>query len=212
MTVNADRKETTTNHTNVLDLFLYAAYNRKQVVPSVGAFGLGTAARRKVEDECSEDVKTDAFQKYLERSSQECSVNVSRKYDPTSIWFTKDFSKFVELTREIYEASDRFEKRAARNAADRDSPIAETTTSVKIGELVKMLESLGHTVTFTLTPLRPSEEVSKIWKENEAKAVTSKVDLKRNLSVNAHDKSVTAAGSTVQDSAAKTLEDRIRDL
>lgn len=192
----------TTHHSTILDLFLYAAYNRKRVV-TIRQLGLDTDARRDVEDDCSENVTVNAFCKYLKLSSQECSINISEKFDPTRNWTTKDFSKLVELTTTIYNASDRLGKKAAKKATGRSGAPAKDAVKIKTGELLDILEALGFTVTFTLNRLSPSDEIKSIWKKNDG-VIPSELDSPVDN---------TARSEPIQvKPKAKSLEELIRDL
>lgn len=176
MNANNDEKVVmlTTHHSEVGSMFKQAGINR-EASTTLKTLDLNTKVRRSIEEDHSENVTTDTFQKYLTRSSQECLVKISRVSDPTNVT-TMDFSKLHTFFMKRFPKATGVKQNEALAAVNRKGPIGENTTSSRTGDIVKMLRAMDYTVSFTL--LSHIDEAAKLEsKENEEKAEYTKVTI-----------------------------------
>lgn len=174
MNANNDEKVVilTTHHSEVASMFKQAGINRNAST-TLKTLDFHTTLRQRIEEDHSEDVTTDAFQRYLTRSSQECLVKISRMSDPSNVT-TIDFSKLHMFFMKRFPKATEVKQKDALAAVNRKSPIGENTTSSRTGDIVKMLRVMEYAVSFTL--LSHIGEAAKLEsKENEEKAEHIKV-------------------------------------
>lgn len=150
MSANIDEKvvRITTEHSDIASMFRQAGINRKKSVEQK-LLDLNTDMRRSIEDQYSENVSTSTFERYLARSSQKCLVKAFRTSDPSNE-ANLDFSKLHSFLKKQFSKASADKQDETLKSVGRKNPIKETATSSRTGEVVRMLQALGFTISFSL--------------------------------------------------------------